>query len=211
MAQQVIVPIMPNLGSQAEAMAGAQAVTFTATERQVIKERGGEVDKTRSFKELFSGKGLTDTVENEESGTLPDQDLNAVKGQLKAHRSMLKHAVLSTPRERVEIRNISPDEVVVTPAALAKDLQLNPAELFDKFSLEQHELYHLICRIKELHLKRLLSTSEIEFEKLSEVIKQETLAAGHHEAKAWLESQIENLKHSAAEYRQNLSKSLKAI
>ena len=40
MAQQVIVPIMPNLGSQAEAMAGAQAVTFTATERQIIKERG---------------------------------------------------------------------------------------------------------------------------------------------------------------------------
>jgi hypothetical protein len=93
--------------------------------------------------------------------------------------------------------------------ALAKELNLSPVEIFDKFLVEQKELHSLISRIKELHLKRLLTNSTKEFKKLSELIRKETLASARPEARAWVEEQLEKLTHSALEYKQRLSQSLK--
>jgi hypothetical protein len=96
-------------------------------------------------------------------------------------------------------------------AAIIRELNLDPAELYDKFALEQSELYTLVYKIKELHLKRLLSTERQEFESLSAEIKQETLAAGRPEARSWLESQLNGLTREAAEYKLKLVKSLQSM
>ena len=235
MAQQVIVPIMPNLGSQAEAMAGAQAVTFTATERQIIKERGGEVDRNGPFKELFSKGGLTNRVENEESTVNPEQATRALESRRREHGKMLRDSPMTAPREHVEISNgeieaaIIPPAVVIKPAAqptvsepetskisqetaaLAKELNFKPSEIFDKFTLEQSELHNLIYRIKELHLKRLLCGSQKEFEEISLAIEKNTLASARPEAKDWLSEEVNKLKKSAAEYKLKLIKSLQSM
>ncbi len=245
MAQQVIAPVIPNFGPQAEAIAGNQSVTFTATDRKIIEERGGTVDRAKSFKEVFFNRDTTQKVENEESTIRQEQDLNALESRRREHRTMLKHSPLAAPREHVEISNGKPEENVIIPpvvirkpaetpklvnletvqvgtkkedqqlrqdtAKIIKELNLNPAEIFDKFALEQNELHGLIYRIKELHLKRLLSNTREEFDELSQVIKQETLAAGRPEAREWLEVQLESLTRSAAEYKQKLTNSLKTL
>lgn len=227
MAQQVIAPVIPNIGLQGEAVAGSSAVIFTATDRQIIKERAGEIDKTRSFKELFMKKEeLTPKVENEESTVNPEPDLKELEGRRREHRRMLKHSPMTVPREQVEIsilpKRVNLETVKVETkkenqqlhqdtAKIIKELNLNPAEIFDKFALEQKELHGLIFRIKELHLKRLLSNTREEFDELSQVIKQETLAAGRPEAREWLEEQVDTLTKGAAEYKLKLLKSLESM
>jgi hypothetical protein len=245
MAQQVIAPIIPNFGPQAEAIAGSQSVTFTATDRKVIEERGGTVDRAKSFKDIFFNRDTTQKVENEESTIRQEQDIKALESRRREHRTMLKHSPLAVPREHVEISNGKPEENVIIPpviirkpaetpklvnletvqvetkkedrqlhqdtAKIIKELNFNPAEIFDKFALEQKELHGLIYRIKELHLKRLLSNTREEFEELSQIIKQETLAAGRPEAREWLEEQVDTLTKGAAEYKLKLLKSLESM
>ena len=224
MAQPVIAPLIPNIGPLGEAIASSSAAVFTATDRQIIKERAGEIDHNRSFKELFAGKELLPKVENEETNVNPEQDIKALEGRYREHQHIVKHSVVSVPHEHVEITNAVPDRVVSAPAivvaapevkierteahkqtlAIAKELNLNAAEIFDKFALEQQELYHLISRVKELHLKRLLASTREEFNKLTENIKRETLGAGHPEAKDWIEAQLDILTKDAVEYRAKL-------
>ncbi|MDD5382812.1 MAG: hypothetical protein PHH60_04060, partial [Candidatus Margulisbacteria bacterium] len=207
MVNQAIAPIIPNIGNLEAAVAGSQAVTFTATDRKIIEERGGQVDKSRSFFDLLKEKPLTPEVENEETNVKPQQDAKELKRRYHEHKSMLKHAALYNPREHVEITNALPDhyeeprqiilapeeqpasaqnavsqeqreklkQVVEATAKIAKELKLNPAELFDKFALEQSELHSLISRVKEYHLKRLLTENESEFTSLTEAIKNETI------------------------------------
>jgi len=238
---------------QEAAIAGSQAVTFTATDRKVIEERsGGEVNKALSFLEVFSQKQpLSPKVENEQSTVKPRQDIKELEGRYKDHHSMLKHSTLIIPHERVEITGETPEtllmkegrhtptpeqlpkiddyekqkekriepetkaeektEIHLKTAAIAKELNLNPSEIFDKFSLEQNELYSLVTRIKELHLKRLLCNTREEFTKLSEEIKKETLASARDEARTWLESQLSTLTRGAAQYKLSLLRSLKAM
>ncbi|MEE8637937.1 MAG: hypothetical protein V3T21_02720, partial [Candidatus Margulisiibacteriota bacterium] len=68
-----------------------------------------------------------------------------------------------------------------------------------------------VSRIKEHHLKRLLSETKEEFEAISEEIKKETLASAKPEAKAWIEAQLDKLTLEAAEYKLNLIKSLQKM
>lgn len=238
MAQQSIAPIIPNIGLQEGAMAGAQAVTFTATDRKVILEKSGEINKNRSFLEVFSKKPLTSKVENEETTVESEQNITELEGRYRKHRQILRNSPIAVPREHVEITGATPEtlapfedsdkyekpsdikveeikgqetEISEKTAALARDLNLNPSELFDKFSLEQNKLYSIIYRIKELHLKRLLCNRQEEFETLSEAIKRETLAAARCEAHVWLEAQLDNLTRGAAQYKLNLLKSLKSM
>lgn len=236
-----MAPIMPNVGSQGEAMAGAQAITFTATERELIKERTGEeIDKARSFKEIFFKRDTTHKVENEETTVKHEQDLRSLESRRREHESMLKHAAVVAHKERVEIGGapeapMIPDGVTVKPApqpvkenlekvelqsqgkvtketaAIMKELNFNPADLYDKFALEQEELYHLLYQVKELHLKRLLATDEAEFSAVSEEIKKETLAAALPAARDWLAGRLDGLTRVAAEYKLKLLKSIKSM
>jgi len=96
-------------------------------------------------------------------------------------------------------------------AAIAKELNLNPSEILDKFALEQKDLHSLIYRIRELHLKRLLCDRREEFESLSDLIKKDTLAAGKPEARKWLEAQLDQLTRGAAEYKLKFLRSLQSM
>jgi hypothetical protein len=233
---QVIAPLIPVLSPQAEAMAGSQALIFTATDRQIIKERSGEINHHRSFKEIFA-KDLTPRVENEESTVKPEQDLKLLESRRREHQHILKHSSVIAPKEQVEIlqgevsaqmlqESLSASAVIIKEqppevnleskiaqktATIAKELNLNPAEIFDKFFLEQEALYNLIYRIKELHLKRLLTTNHEEFIKVSEEIKKETLAKAHPQARQWLEEQLDKLTADAIDYKASLKKSMRAI
>ncbi len=103
MAEAVVAPIIPNPGTQAEAAAGNQAVVFTASDRQVIKERAGEVDTPRPFKEIFFKGDFTQKVENEQSTINPEMDLRAMESRQKEHRRILKYSAVTSPQEHVEI------------------------------------------------------------------------------------------------------------
>ncbi|MDI6731701.1 MAG: hypothetical protein QME05_03890 [Candidatus Margulisbacteria bacterium] len=86
-----------------------------------------------------------------------------------------------------------------------------PSELFDKFNLEQQELFSLISRLRELHLKRLLSESRLEFEQLSSEIKKTSLSAAKPAEKEWLEDQFNRLTLEAANYKLGVMRSLQQI
>lgn len=110
MIEQVIAQIAPNMGGQEAAVAGNQAVVFTAQDRKVIEERGGEIDKEKTFLEVLKKRPLTPEVENEETNIRPQADSKELKGRYKDHRTMLKHANIYTPREHVEINNELPEK-----------------------------------------------------------------------------------------------------
>jgi len=233
MAEPIINPV--NTGSQAEAMAGAQALTFTATDRKVIAERsGGEINKTKSFKEIFADKPLSPKVENELTSVEPQMDVTEIEGKLKEHQKMLKNSPIISHRDKVIITNVSPDQaeirgeeksednetVPAAPAdpklhqetlAIARELNLDPTQLFAKLELEQKELHSLIIKIRDLHLKRLLCANRQDFAALSAEIEKETLASARPEARAWFQEQLKELKKSAAEYKLNLVKSLHSM
>lgn len=229
MPEQIIAPIIPNISGQEAAVAGSSAIIFTATDRKIIEERGGRIDRNLSFIDLLKDKPLTPEVENEETNVKPQQDIKELEGRYRKHRQMLKHSALYTPREQVKISNRLPDSyeepkqivmksedttinsLLEETAAIAKELKLNPAEIFDKFALEQKELHSLICRIKELHLKRLLTDIQKEFESLTKEIEKETLSSAKPEAKPWLEAQLNKLTLDAAEYKLDLLKSLQSM
>jgi hypothetical protein len=253
---QFIAPVIPNVGLQAEATAGNQSVTFTATDRKIIEERGGVAEKGSDFKALFMRRDFTSKVENEQSTVKQEQDLAALEDRKREHAKMLKHSNIINPHDKVEVKgDLPPDTSAIMPAPiirrvstepvltsleevalhqkekeeekekekeqapqmhketakLAKELNLNPAELYDKFALEQDELHSLIYKIKELHLKRLLTSSRQEFAELTEEIKQETLASGRPEAHDWLSKQLDALTRESAEYKEKLRRSIDSI
>ena len=102
-------------------------------------------------------------------------------------------------------------QINIETAKLAKELNLDAGEMFDKFALDQEALHGLIYKIKELHLKRLFSGTSEEFETLTKEIKQETIASGRPEAREWLSTQLDGLTKEAAEYKLKLLKSLDSI
>ena len=237
MAQPVIAPININPSLQTEAAAGNNAVIFTSADRKVIKERTGqdEIDRTRSFRELFTSRELAPKVENEQTSVKPEQDVRVLEARRQQFRKMLKHSVITAPREHVELTggaapDLPPIEMAIDQsavndgnnppnaptinsetAAAMKQLNLDPAELFHKFELEQEELHALVYRIKDLHLKRLLSGSREEFVRLSEEIRKGSLPSVKSEAKDWLDEQLDRLTQEAAEYKLNLARSLQSI
>lgn len=233
MINQPVASIVPNIGNQAEAIAGSSAAIFTATDRKLIEEISGGINKTRTFREIFGKKPLTAEVENEETPTKVEQNVKEIESRYEEHKSMLKNAAVKAPKEQVSI-NSSPAEIpnsTLNPAetvsantspkenegfhpeaaAIVQELKLNPAELFDKLSLEQNDLLSLVYRIKEIHLKRLLSETQKEFESLSNEIKKATLAASKPEARAWLKEQLDNLTLGSAKYKHRLLKSLQSL
>ncbi len=218
MAEPIITPINPTPGSLNEAIAGSQAVIFTAADRKVIEERGGDFQGKGTFLDALAKKPLTPEVENAQTTDKPEQNLKEIEARYRDHKRRIKHATLYTSREHVDITGVTPDTVgsvdqpvMAETIALAKELKLDPAELFDKFALEQQELFSLISRIKELHLQRLLSESQREFAALSRRINQETLRAAKPEAKAWLEAQMNKLTLESANYKLKLLRSLQSL
>ncbi|MBU0672015.1 MAG: hypothetical protein KJ732_03190 [Candidatus Margulisbacteria bacterium] len=108
--EQAIAGIIPNMGGQEAAVAGSQAVIFTATDRELIEERGGKIDKTKTFLEVLKKRPLTPEVENEQSDVKPEMNLHELEGRKNVHKKMLKHSALFNPQERVAITNKLPDE-----------------------------------------------------------------------------------------------------
>ena len=233
MAEQGIQGINPNISMQAEGIAGSAAVNFTGTERKIIEEMGGQLDPKTSFKELFKNRPLNTKVENQETAIKRHQDINKLERQVVDHRKMLKESPHLVPRERVEIRRELPDtfeesekpiaavsdedaasiknkkdnKLHANTVAIVRELNLNPSEIMDKFNLEQKALLSLVSRIKDLHLKRLLTESEMEFNSVSAAIKKASLSSAKAEAKDWLSSQLDKLTKEAALYKLKLSKS----
>ena len=162
MAQPGIAPININPSLQTEAAAGNKAVVFTSADRKVIKERSGqdEIDRTRSFREIFTNRELAPKVENEQSSVKPEQDVRVLEARQRQFRKMLKHSVITAPREHVKLSGeattpqppieMAIDQSAVTDgktpapvpavnpdtAAAMKQLNLDPAELF------HHRIYH---------------------------------------------------------------------
>ena len=245
MANQIIAPILPGMGPQAEAVSGSQAVIFTETDRKIIQERSGEINKKLSFKELLSQRPLTQKVENEQTTIKPEENVRELEERYREHQKMLKNSPLIVHKDHIYIKNEQPSQereettTQLEPGyitkdknpstskndhsdqidhqlhketiAIAKELKLDPSELFDKFSLEQKELFGLVARIKDLHLKRLLSETHEDFDAFSKQIKQETFALVKPEAHNWLENQLDRLTFFAAEYKLSLMKSLQSI
>jgi hypothetical protein len=226
MVQQTIAPIIPNLGNQEAAVAGSQAVTFTATDRKLIEERGGTVDKTRSFLSILKEKPLTPEVENEETNVQPEFNLQEFEGRVKEHKKMLRHSVIINPQERVEITNKLPDEyqpgeqLDLTPATLtsAATVQIEQpaaaapveqkAAAYDRLSAEQKSLNAVKSKVKRYQLERLFTDDEKEFKRLSEAIRQESLSTARPESKTWVEGQLNKVTTETAEYKLKLLSSL---
>lgn len=246
MAEQGIVPIAPNMGGQEAAIAGSQAVAFTATDREIIEKRSGKINKNRHFIDLFKERPLTPEVENEETNVKPQQNIRGLDGHQQAQLQVLKNSTAYEPKERVNLSNELPDKFAknkptkVKPdpedtsqnnkdipetekkpgkntrihektAALAKEIKLNPAEILDKFTLEQEELHSLIYRIKELHLKRLFTNDKNEFDKLSKEIISASLRSVKPEAKNWLKAKLNLLTLEAAKYKLGIFKALQSM
>ncbi len=91
---QNINGINPNVGGLSEAMAGSQAITFTATDRKIIEERGGTIDKKISFKDAILQKKdrLLPEVENEQSLINPDVNVAELQNRQQHHQEMLKRS-----------------------------------------------------------------------------------------------------------------------
>jgi hypothetical protein len=238
MADQVIAPIIPNLGAQSEAISGSQGAIFTATDRQVIKERSGEVDPAKTFKELFLKRDLTPKVENEQSTVNPEMDLEAMESRQRAHRRMLKYSAITAPHEHVELSGqvqeeavaMTPPEVTIGASNRSPGISNQPpitndkahvdkreikvpreAEDYDRIAAEQKQLNNIMSRIQELNFKRVLCDNEAEFEKLSEEIKQSTLAASQPEARSYLEAKVDAITKTTAEYKLKVLQSLESI
>jgi len=243
MVEQVVAQIIPNMGGQEAAVAGSQAVVFTATDRKLIEERGGRIDRTHSFLDVLKDRPLTPEVENEETGIKPEIDLKELEGRQREHRQMLKHSALYTVEEKVEIKNELPDNyeesrplkpepetpvlsrevktvppkqkekkvIVRTEVVPENSKSSNPAGALDKLLQEQKQMHSVKSRVKEYHLKRLLTDNEREFKELSEAIKLESLAAVKSSGRDWLEAQLEKITFGAAQYKLKLLKSLQAM
>jgi len=238
MADQVPgIPGVPNMASQEAAIAGAAAANFTAQEKKVIQERGGEADEVRAFTQVLKDGPLTADVaniENEESNATPQHTTAELKGRRRDHKKMLRNSPITAPRDKLEITNVLPDtfeerkeeeergrgqekpenpEMVLKEetAAMAKELKLNPTELFKRLEMEQKQLHYLISRIKELHLQRLVAEKREAFTKITEQIRQESLASVSREAFPWLEEQLNRLTLGAAEYKLKLLQSLEKL
>ena len=243
MAEQPIVPIN---NYQAQAFAAAEAVTFTATDRKLIEERTGEVNKTRSFLDALFRKPLTPEVENEETPIRKEKGVHELQEQYRQGEELLKTATMYSPKERVEILMVGPDQkdeakkdappsdkyenpkepvletkvetpkpinrhVVAKTIAIVRELKLDPAELFDKFIIEEKELLQLVSKIKDLHFKRLLCDVREDFEYYSEEIKLETLQYAKPEARQWLDRSLDRLSLETAKYKLNLTQSMQTI
>jgi hypothetical protein len=237
MEQPIIPPMIPTMGNLEAAAAGNSAVIFTAADRKIIEERSGELDRNRTFLDVFREKPLMAKVENEQTSVKPETDTKEIESRQKGYRAIIKNsALIPPPQERVEITGRLPDtyeEKDETPssvnmeentkpttkttaltaeaAAVARELNLNPSDIFDKFSLEQEELTSLIYRIKDLHLKRLLTEDEKEFSNLSRLIKEESLHSVKPEARPWFESQLDQLMAGAVKYKLGILDSLQVM
>jgi len=234
MAEQAVAPVVPNMGGQEAAIAGSQAIVFTATDRKIIEERGGKIDKTRSFLDVMKDKPLTPKVENEQTDVKPETDLKALEGRKRDHKRMLKHSALQVPREKVEIKNQLPDNYEESPSETSKpepaslndtnetqpqikvipenkEPQTSPAKVFDKLSGEQKNMKSMKTRVKEYHLKRLFTDKEEEFINLSTQIRQEALAAVKPEARSYFAPKLDKITLGTAQYKLNLLTSLEEM
>jgi len=237
MTAPITPSINPNISLQAEAVAGNSSIIFSAADRKILRDRTGkeDVDRARSFLEVFTRRDISPKVENEQTTIKPEQDVRILEQRQREHREILKNSLIKTPHDKATVKEEDEDQsekpsetvevgkkppviksdnkVEIRPetAALAKQLNLNAADLFEKLALEQDDLHSLIYKIKELHFKRLLCTSKKEFIELSQEITRQTLSSAKHEAQAWIEEQLSKLAGEAIQYKLNLIKSMQSI
>ncbi|MFH1386100.1 MAG: hypothetical protein ABIH50_00325, partial [bacterium] len=202
---------------------------------------GGLLSPGKTFLQTIASQGVGEIaakVENEEPTINEDRNQASLKGRIKEHHHIMKHSVVTAPKEHVDI--LEGNVPVVTPApmptpmpeaetpdnisinkkeeelkketvVLAQELNLNSSDLTNKFALQQKDLHNLIFKIRELHLKRLLCATKQEFESITEEITKETLAGLKAEATEWMLSSLNNLTKSAAEYKLKLTDSMQSI
>jgi len=113
----------------------------------------------------------------------------------------------SGPPKEETAKPVDPEQHAVA-SEIARELNLNPAELFDKFNLEQKELFSLVSRLRELHFKRLLCGTLQEFESLSKEILASSMRSAKPGEQAWLEKQLNRLALEAANYKLGIFNSL---
>ncbi|OGC23936.1 hypothetical protein A2291_05470 [candidate division WOR-1 bacterium RIFOXYB2_FULL_42_35] len=223
-----------NINPQAEAIAANSGAIFTAADRKIIKEIAGETNPRKSFKDILMTKPLTQKIDSEKLTTKPVKDIMVAKNQYQEYQQTRPDNQINVPQAKAEKaapmkpdefheqaqqqqprqakgQGQQPAEVHHETAAMAKELKLEPTELLNIFSLEQKELFSLISKIRELHLKRLLTEQQAEFEQLTAKIKKQTLASAKPESKDWLSGQLDQLTLEAANYKSGILKSLQSI
>jgi len=230
MAEPSITPISPTPGSQGEAIAGNSGAIFTAAEKKIIKEMGGEVDNVRPFLEIVADQESSKSIENEEPPPKQETNVVALDGRFKEHRHMLRMSPVSRHKDTANLVGGETAEIKPPPnigsstdeaykkydmqketVTIAKELNINPNELFERFKVEQRDLYTLVHRIRELHLSRILTNSREEFESLSRQIIEETIKGVKTEWVPWLKNELTKLTKLAAEYKIKLHRSLQTI
>jgi len=166
-------------------------------------------------------------------GAAAGKDVKGIENRQKEHERMLKNSPIYVVKERVEISQkvpAAPAEIGAPPPSpekmkqpkdtaslrhetskIIKELNFNPEEVYQTFALEQDQLHALIYKIRELHLKRFLSSTFEEFDALTKAIGEATLAASRPESRDWVLKQLDLLTRSAAEYKLKLIKSLQAM
>jgi len=145
-----------------------------------------------------------------------------VQSRYNEHKQMLKDSPLRVARDKTEISEAASGETpqVEMPEnqalhektiAAARELKFDAKDLLEKFALGQAELHNLISKIKDLHLKRLLTEDHNEFSALSEKIIKDSSAFVKPEAKDWLKEKLDELTLEAATYKANLMQSLQIM
>ncbi len=217
-----IMPIGQNTSAQSEAVAGSSAAIFTATDRKIIEERGGVMDRKISFQEAIAQRSNRNVpkVENEATPVRATLDVKDVQNRYNKHKQMLKESPFKGEKaETDEEGTVAQDTPSIgeekaiheKTIAAAKELKFDVKELLEKFALGQDELHHLISMIKELHLKRLLTESHHEFDALSKKIVAQSVASVKPEAKDWLVAKLKELALEAAKYKLGLLQSLQIM
>lgn len=223
-----------NINPQSEAVAGNSGAIFTAADRKIIKEIAGEPNPRKSFKDILKTKPLTPKIDNDKLGPNPDKDIRVARNQYNEYHQNIKDKQEKIPKAKAKPtpamkqdeyeeqkqqqkqpqakKQSQPQkEVHHETAAMAKELKLEPTALLDSFALEQKELFSLISKIRELHLKRLLTEQQAEFGQLTAKIKKQTLAAAKPGSKDWIANQLDKLTREAAEYKLGILKTLQAM
>jgi hypothetical protein len=118
----------------------------------------------------------------------------------------------SNPEEQVALKHKKEalKKHVIKPESNPEP-KVKQSQMYDELTDEQKKLNTLKVRIRDNHLKRLLTDDENEFKQLSQTILDETLSAVRPEGKGFLESQLNNMTLATIKYKLNFLKSLEEM
>jgi hypothetical protein len=118
----------------------------------------------------------------------------------------------SSPEEQVALKHKkAAQKKTVIKAENNPEPKVKQSQMYDELTDEQKKLNTLKVRIRDNHLKRLLTDNENEFKRLSQTILEETLSAIRPEGKDFLESQLNMMTLATIKYKLNFLKSLEEM